>query len=203
MMANIFGNKLSLSLIDKVEINTNDYKIEQIFGKPDEKTDSEYVYYSSNYLNLKKEAEELKKDMEEAFIKGDFKTLAKLENQSAALKEKANNLIYQSLSIIFEKESVIEVIFDNACKANSASHGKTVKEIELSKNRLVIDYNFTSINELDISAKIYYEDGSYRHYILSDSVSAQINITDNEKCTLSWRDDWGTYDHEVTVEVRK
>lgn len=179
--------------------------IEDILGDPSEKSDTVWIYYTSEY---KKKLESVK-ELEEKYRKTeDFEEAAKLENRLKKLREELKEIEYKSFYFVLQeketnygsKTEIIEVRF-NAAGLNLK---KEVESVTLDTTEYYIVHHMggspISINPSDSkkgTVEILYSDGSRAFYYLPQSAFEE--ITEKGEYTISWSDMWGAY--SATVQI--
>ncbi len=176
------GNIFRSGKVDKIQLGDSYAQVEKILGEPNSSTEYQYLYYSKNVADKLKEMEQIQKQAETAT---NFSQLSKLQSQMEKLEEELKTLEYKYIQVTFSDGKVTSVLLDTKANSNSQNTTKETKSISLSEIPLNAKPEYATIY-----ATIYYADGSYKLYAIS-------NITRTTDRQVSWQDDFGSYTADI------
>ncbi len=178
----VLGNIFRAGKVDNIQLGDSYARVEKILGEPTTSTETRYLYYSKNVANILKEIEQIE---EQAETVTNFSQLSKLQSQLDKLEEELKTLEYKYIQVTFADGKVTSVLLDT--KANDEIEDKTKKTESISLSEIP---RYAKPENEDIYVSIYYNDGSYQRYKLT-------NITDSTDQQVFWSDEFGTYTADI------
>ena len=155
----IFSNKFRAGRVDNIDLGDTKEQVRKVLGDPYEEEGRLWSYYSKNYINLNDEIAKLEEKMETIESEED---LEKLFQEAEKLDKELEELEYKKIEVFFDSESKVNsVVYDAKVKKGEDPSKKEFKKAVVESNQLrlrVYDEKPT-----DISAKVYYKDGSFRN----------------------------------------
>lgn len=179
------GNIFRANRVAKINIGDSYALVEKLLGKPYEEASSENVYYYFSN-NMLKKLKQLKRLEEQVDNLESFDDLEKLMEQEEKLTAEIDSLEYKQISVTFDDGAVTSVVFNKHAQNNSEEAPKRPKRIKLIPDE--IPFGMT-LDDIDLAAKIYYTDGSYK--------LEQVKEVTVEGKQITWSDSWGEYSSTI------
>lgn len=216
IMSTILTDKYSSSFVSCVvgTYNGSD-DINKFFGKPNEfknlgkasehSNNNIYVamYYDDDYSDLKKNKENLEKQLESAQETFNTQKVTDLSAKLKALETKATNTVFNSLTITYTAYSYNEFNINDIIQIalnTRTTVGKTQKKTTKSVKLFDAEYNENGYTAKSFYAEIFYNDGSYKYERVLTSDFSDIDFNKKGSQIVKWSDEWGSYSTTVKSE---
>ena len=195
------GNIFRANKVAKINVGDDVATVERILGKPYEiENNNVYYYYSKN---IAKKMDEMKKLDELMDSITSFGELEKLAEKEEKLESEMAAMVFSRITVKFSSGKVYSVEMDTQAKVDDL-----IKEIKWQadgnkKQKVVfvpnaVPYGLTP-DMIDIVAKIYYADGSYK----MNEIHPESEGDSENGWTLTWRDYWGEYSWQIYESTDK
>ncbi len=181
--------RFSIDNLMEIGLGAHETEVVEVLGEPDKKSETEWYYYSKDYVSLMEDMRELE---EQSMNANSLEELAKLEQEYEELEKELATLEYKKIVVRFASQhgSVNSLTLDT-CATEGNAKEKEAEEVTVSgRYRL----GWTPLPFYTVS----YTDGSYR---MGYFTSSQLPTTAGDDQEITWSDEWGTY--TATIDVYK
>ena len=166
----VFTSPVQPANVDRINIGDTQAHVVSVLGDPYnyKKGDTTFNYYSDNYLNIRKQLDEIA-DMDDI---GSFSDLADAIEKEEELNQKLETLEYKRTTVTFDEGGLVTQIVYNASIVDNVSQPKELKSQE------VITESVRIYEASDVVYTLKYDDGSIYKSITSvtaEAASAGVN----------------------------
>ena len=148
----VFTSPVQPANVDRINIGDTQAHVVSVFGDPYnyKKGDTTFTYYSDNYLNIRKQLDEIA-DMDDI---GSFSDLADAIEKEEELNQKLETLEYKRTTVTFDEGGLVTQIVYNASIIENESRNKQLESHYMATNEIV------ARQENKVSYTLKYTDGS-------------------------------------------
>ena len=166
----VFTSPVQPANVDRINIGDTQAHVVSVLGDPYnyKKGDTTFNYYSDNYLNIRKQLDEIA-NMDDI---GSFSDLADAIEKEEELNQKLETLEYKRTTVTFDEGGLVTQIVYNASIVDNVSQPKELKSQE------VITESVRIYEASDVAYTLKYDDGSIYKSITSvtaEAASAGVN----------------------------
>ena len=192
------GNVFRANRLARINVGDDYKRVERVLGKPYKSSEYQYEYFGNNILKKLKELDKLNEQMDKI---EDFDDLDKFADKEEKLKAEIEALEYKHIAVSFSDGKVTKVEMNTHAKQNEATQPKWQEGNAKQKVKFVPDKvpNGLTPDMIDVVARIYYADGSYRMNKIQPTSEGDAK----NGWTLTWRDDWGEYSWKIFASTDK
>ena len=160
----VFTSPVQPANVDRINIGDTQAHVVSVLGDPYnyKKGDTTFNYYSDNYLNIRKQLDEIA-DMDDI---GSFSDLADAIEKEEELNQKLETLEYKRTTVTFDEGGLVTQIVYNASIVDNVSQPKELKSQE------VITESVRIYEASDVVYTLKYDDGSIYKSIASVTAEA-------------------------------
>ena len=160
----VFTSPVQPANVDRINIGDTQAHVVSVLGDPYnyKKGDTTFNYYSDNYLNIRKQLDEIA-NMEDI---GSFSDLADAIEKEEELNQKLETLEYKRTTVTFDEGGLVTQIVYNASIVDNVSQPKELKSQE------VITESVRIYEASDVVYTLKYDDGSIYKSITSVTAEA-------------------------------
>lgn len=192
----VLGNKFRAGNVSRVELGMYDYEVEEILGEPDERGNTQWVWYSDNYKSLAEEAARLEEQLAAAT---DFAQIGELTERLAELERRAGTLVFSTITVVFdgpaEDSGQVESVWLDA-------HVSEEEEKDFSSVRVLEGEIEAYTSSAEISYEANFADGSYvKAYAAAATEDGA--LAEGSRVTVTWSDRWAEYSAEIAVSENR
>ncbi len=148
----VFTSPVQPANVDRINIGDTQAHVVSVLGDPYnyKKGDTTFNYYSDNYLNIRKQLDEIA-DMDDI---GSFSDLADAIEKEEELNQKLETLEYKRTTVTFDEGGLVTQIVYNASIVDNVSQPKELK------SSATVSSDILAYEECSIAYTLKYDDGS-------------------------------------------
>ena len=148
----VFTSPVQPANVDRINIGDTQAHVVSVLGDPYnyKKGDTTFNYYSDNYLNIRKQLDEIA-NMDDI---GSFSDLADALEKEEELNQKLETLEYKRTTVTFDEGGLVTQIVYNASIVDNVSQPKELK------SSATVSSDILAYEECSIAYTLKYDDGS-------------------------------------------
>ena len=148
----VFTSPVQPANVDRINIGDTQAHVVSVLGDPYnyKKGDTTFTYYSDNYLNIRKQLDEIA-NMDDI---GSFSDLADALEKEEQLNQKLETLEYKRTTVTFDEDGLVTQIVYNASIVDNVSQPKELK------SSATVSSDILAYEECSIAYTLKYDDGS-------------------------------------------
>lgn len=203
-------DKLDAEKLVTIAIADSAAHVSVVLGEPyvafgEEKSNTLWKYYDVDYLNTSKRIDEKKASRQSALDRGDAAAVTKLTEEISELENHLSIMTYRYAEITFsetgaddEREYIVKSVMYDSVRNPGGVNRKTVKKVEPSLDDISTGSLPRALKNL--TARVYYVDGSYINEWIQDFDYSQIDTSYEHTQSLSWSNIWGECSAEINIK---